>query len=305
MAVLDQSYRRWTGAATGYAQRILVIPRYDALEILEKRTWLLAWLACLVPPLGLGLYVYAAANMSTLRALAPALLSQFTLPLPGARAFEICLKIQCWMLTAFAVLVGPPLATRDFANGAMPLYLSKSLRRWDYVLGRCAVLATMLSLASWIPYLLIFLLECGMAPAEWRSQNWGLFGDIIAGTIPTVLLLTIAIVAVGAVVQRANLARAALLFLLLGVKPLVLPLQVALGSPRVQVLSPTNITGRLREVAFEAPEEEAPIVRTRAGVVPEKETELSGTLATLALAGWLVGGLAIIARRVRPVEVVR
>ena len=305
MAVLDQSYRRWSGAATGYARRILVIPRYDALEILEKRTWLLAWLACLVPPLFLGIGVYLAANMSTLRALAPALFSQFTVPLPGARTYDTILAIQCWMLAAFAVLVGPPLATRDFANGAMPLYLSKSLRRWDYVLGRCAVLATLLSLASWIPYLLIFLLEAGMATPQWRKENWALFSDIVVGTMPMVLLLTVLIVAAGAVVQRANLARAALLFLLLGVKPLVFPLQAALGSPSVRVVSPTDVTGRLREWAFERPEEEAPLVRTRSGMAPERETEMSGGLAALALAGWIAGGLFVVARRVRPVEVVR
>lgn len=304
MAVLDQSYRRWTGQAASHARRILVIPRYDLLEILEKRTWLLAWLACLVPPLVLGGMAYVATNLSTLRSLVPMLPPQLQVPPPGSDFYGGFLKLQCWMLVAFAVLVGPPLATRDFANGAMALYLSKSMRRWDYVLGRCAVLATMLSLASWIPYLAIFVMEYGMADAAWRAGNRWLFVDIVTGTLPTVLLLTLVIVAIGAIVQRVNLARAALLFLLLGVKPLVLPLEAALDAPAVRILSPTDTTGRLREIAFEDAEPE-PAGRGSRPAVVRGPAEMSGGWALFGLLAWIAAALVLISRRVRPVEVVR
>lgn len=305
MAVLDQSYRRWSGQATSYVRRILVIPRYDMHEILEKRTWLLAWLACLVPPLILGVYVYGVTNMGTLRALIPWLPPEFQIPPPGADAYQTCLAWQFWLLAAFAVLVGPPLATRDFANGAMALYLSKSLRRWDYVLGRCAVLGLLLSLASWVPYLLIFLLECGMAGPEWRAENWGLFFDIIAATLPLVLLLTLLIVAMGAVVQRAHIARAALLFLLLGMKPLVLPLVEAFQSPNMRVFSLTDVTDRLRERAFE---DDVVLAEPRPGarrVAAPRDPQMGGGVASFALLGWSLLFAGVIARRVRPVEVIR
>lgn len=307
MPVLDQSYRRWAGTPSSHLGRVLVIPRFDLLEIVAKRSWLLAWLFCLLPPVILGLAVYGAANIGKLSAFLPMIPPELKIPLPGPDQYQWCLALQCWLLVFFAVLVGPPLATRDFANGAMPLYLSKSLRRWDYVAGRCAVLAALLSLASWIPYLAVFLLECGLASAEWRSANWGLFGAIIAGTMPTVLLLTVLIVALGALVQRANLARAAMLFLLLGMKPMVAALDAAVDSPGVRVVSPTDVTARLREWAFEDEEAEEAVreIDTRGGRVEPAPAVMGAGLAFVALAAWVLGGLAMIARRVRPVEVVR
>ena len=261
-----------------------------------------------MPPLVLAVMVYVATtNIQTLRALLPIIPPQFEFRPPGPGLYEEFLYWQCWLATAFAVIVGPPLVTRDFANGAMPLFLSKSLRRGDYVLGRCLVLFGLLSLATWVPYLVIFVLECGMAKPEWRAANWGLFPDIILAGLPTALLLTLLIVAVSAFVQRANLARAALLFLLLGVKPLMFPLEMALGTPAVRVVSPTDVTASLREWAFEpsrAPGDAAPTD----GITPRSEGGTSGPpagLSAFALVAWLAGATWLLLRRVRPVEVVK
>jgi ABC-type transport system involved in multi-copper enzyme maturation permease subunit len=301
MAVLDQSYRRWTGRPTSYLQRILVMPRYDLLEIVEKRAWLFTFLGCLIPPLGLALWAYAATKLASIPSLAQLAATLKAQP-PGNASYQGFLAVQFWLLMAFAIVVGPPLVTRDFANGGMPLYLSKSLRRWDFVLGRCAVLAALLSVGSWIPYLLVFLLECGMAPAAWRSENAWLFVRIIGASLPAVAMLTVVIVATGALVQRANLARAALLFLLLGMRPFMFPLQAAVGTPNVRILSPADVTGRLREIAFEeAPAAEEP---ARPGG-PRPGAEMGGGVALVALLAWLGAALLVIARRVRPVEVVK
>lgn len=306
MPVLDQSYRRWTGTPASHLRRVLVIPRFDLMEILAKRTWLLAWLACLVPPLILGLLVYLAANVGKLSAFIPVIPPELHVPLPPRSWYQGFLWVQCWMLSGFAVLIGPPLATRDFANGAMPLYLSKSLRRWDYVAGRCAVLALLLSLASWIPYLAVFVLEYGVADAAWRKTNWDLGGAIIVATVPTVALLTALIIAAGAVVQRTNLARAALLFILLGVKPLAGGLQFAVDTPTVTVVSPTHVTARLREWALAEKDAAPDAAPASPGArAPRGGPAMNAGLALAALLGWLAAGALVIARRVRPVEVVK
>ena len=66
MSVLDQRYRRWEGQPTPYWQRVLVIPRYDILEIMSKKAWAAFYIISLFPPLFLGLYIYVVANLSTL-----------------------------------------------------------------------------------------------------------------------------------------------------------------------------------------------------------------------------------------------
>lgn len=306
MAVLDQSYRRWSGTPTGYLRRVLVIPRFDFLDVVSKRGWLLAWIACLVPPLILGGLVYLATNIDALRSMIPLLPAGLEVPPPGEDLYQAFLAIQCWMLAAFAVLVGPPLATRDFANGAIPLYLSKSLRRWDFVAGRCAVLAVLLSLASWIPYMAVFLVECGLTTPQWRSEHWGLAGSILVSTLPIVALLTLLIVAVGALVQRTNLSRAAMLFLILATWPLSTFVETSIDSPRARIISPTEVTGRLRDWAFEQHQDEALRGAVRAPAPPAPRVdELSAGLALAALVAWISACVAILARKVRPVEVVK
>ncbi len=306
MAVIDQSYRRWLGQPTTYLQRVLVIPRYDLMEILARRAWLMAWVACLLPPLVLATLVYVATNIDILRTVVPAIPPGWQLPAPGASAYGTFMAVQCWLLTGFAILVGPPLATRDFANGAIPLYLSKSLRRHDYILGRCAVLAILLSLASWIPYLAVFAAECGMTDAAWRAANWRLAWDVIVATIPTVILLSVLIAAVGAIVHRGNLARAALLFLLLATRPLAMGLEAAVDSPSMRVVSPTHVTQRLREWSFDrGSERELAALRGTLPLPDASDGDLSPWLAVMALAAWGGGAVFVLARRVRPVEVVR
>jgi ABC-2 type transport system permease protein len=49
-----------------------------------------------------------------------------------------------------AVIVGPSLIAADLANGALPLYLGRPVDRRDYVLGKLAVLAILLSPMTWV-----------------------------------------------------------------------------------------------------------------------------------------------------------
>ena len=197
MSVLDQRYRRWQGQPTPYWQRILVIPRYDILEILSKKAWAAFSVLSLIPPLFLGLYVYVVANLGTLAKLLP-MLANVKLPFPGSDTWAFFTYLQLWFIVAFGVLVGPPLATRDFANSAIPLYLSKALGRAEYVLGRWAILLLLLSAASWLPLMIVFGLELSLAPSAWRAENMWIPLSILAATLPCIVLLTALISAVAA-----------------------------------------------------------------------------------------------------------
>ena len=305
MSVLDQSYRRWKGKPTPYLERMLVIPRYDALEILSHRDWAACYVAALLPPVILGAYVYFTANSDVLARLIPGL-SNFRLPLPGSDTWASFTYLQLWFIVVFALLVGPPLATRDFANNALPLYLSKALRRFEYIIGRWAILLVLLSAASWLPLLVVFGLEVALAPPAWRSENAWIGGGILASTIPCVLLVTALISAVAAHVHRANLARGAVLAIIIVTWPLGRMLESRTGAPNAQVVSPMAMAVRINIWAFEPPE--APPRLGATSVFPgarEPQTMVSVPLAFAVLLAWFLACIGVLLWRVRPVEVVK
>ena len=305
MSVLDQSYRRWKGKPTPYFERMLVIPRYDGLEILARRAWVAFYVFALLPPLVLGAYVYCAANSDILARLLPHL-RDFRLPLPGSDTWASFTYLQLWFIVVFALLVGPPLATRDFANNALPLYLSKALRRFEYILGRWAILLVLLSAASWLPLLVVFGLEMALAPPAWRSDNAWIGGGILASTIPVVLLLTALISAVSAHVHRANLARGTVLALIIVTWPLGRMLESRTHAPNAQIVSPMAMAVRINIWAFEPPE--TPLRPGAVSVFPgarEPRTMVSVPLAFTVLLAWFAACIGVLIWRVRPVEVVK
>ena len=66
-------------------------------------------------------------------------------------------------------------------------------------------------------------------------------------------------------------------FLMLGIKPMVVPLELAVDSPRVRVVSPTDVTARLREWSFEdaAAKKDASGLPTLAGAVETRPAVMS------------------------------
>ena len=62
----------------------------------------------------------------------------------------------------------------DLTNNALPLYFSRPLSRFDYVLARLLVLVGLLSLVTWVPGLLLFAMQSGMAGWSWFAANWRL-----------------------------------------------------------------------------------------------------------------------------------
>jgi ABC-2 type transport system permease protein len=73
----------------------------------------------------------------------------------------------------------PGMVTRDFANQALQLYLSRPLSRTEYILGKLSVLALLLSITTWIPGLLLFALQASLEGHGWAWDNFYLVGAIL------------------------------------------------------------------------------------------------------------------------------
>ncbi len=86
--------------------------------------------------------------------------------------FIVFMQVQATFAIFLAALAGPGLIAPDLANNALPLYFSRPLSRAEYALARLTTLLGMLSLITWIPGLLLFGMQVGMADGSWFSANW-------------------------------------------------------------------------------------------------------------------------------------
>jgi ABC-type transport system involved in multi-copper enzyme maturation permease subunit len=101
--------------------------------------------------------------------------------------------LNCW--------VGPVLISGDLTNGALPLFLSRPFSRADYVLGKLAVLGLLLSAVTWIPCLLLFSLQSGLARNGWIWSHLWMVVPIIFCSAIWILMLSLISLAVSAWVK--------------------------------------------------------------------------------------------------------
>ncbi len=188
-----------------------------------------------------------------------------------------------------AALAGPGLVAPDLANNALPLYFSRPLTRWSYALSRLTVIVGMLSVVTWIPGLLLFGLQVGLAGGWWFVANWTLGAGVVAGFLLWLLVLGLVAMASSAYVKWRVVAGAlslAFFFILTGVSEMIDEVfRVTWGH----VLDPAWAVNR--------------VWCTLLGVDPPEGPGAGASM--LALTGFVLLLVLVIERKLRPVEVVR
>jgi len=128
-----------------------------------------------------------------------------------ASFFQTFVNIQGGFAFFVALLVGPPLVSRDLRNNALPLYLCRPFSRTEYVLGKMSVLLILLSMITWIPQLLLFLFQAYLEGFTWFTQNLWIASAIVIGSVVWILLLALISQAISALVKWRVIASAAIL----------------------------------------------------------------------------------------------
>jgi ABC-2 type transport system permease protein len=116
--------------------------------------------------------------------------------------------VFAFLLTAFA---GPGLISPDLANGALPLYFCRPFSRAEYVLGKSSVLAILLSQITWVPGLILFAMQAGLAGASWTWSNLWIAGSLILSSLIWIAILSLLAMALSAWVKWRIVAGALLL----------------------------------------------------------------------------------------------
>ena len=73
-------------------------------------------------------------------------------------AYHFFFYIQYFLLMVLVLLVGPGLISKDLRFNALPLYLSRPLRRWEYFLGKLGVIVFFVLLVTAAPAAFAWLL---------------------------------------------------------------------------------------------------------------------------------------------------
>jgi ABC-2 type transport system permease protein len=193
MPIFDQGYQHWHGRLSGQAGRWLAIARNGILVQLKNR-WVrgVIGLACIPSVLLAGFLVLWGLFEQGSRLLTPLLMLLQNLPeelRAGPRGYRTALwtlavrqffEVQLFFPMILVLLVGPDLISQDLRFNAIPLYLSRPVRRFEYFLGKLGVIAAYLAVVTVVPVLLAFLLGYGFSldPTVVRDTARVLFGSL-------------------------------------------------------------------------------------------------------------------------------
>jgi ABC-2 type transport system permease protein len=207
MAVYKHRYRKYGGDRTAHWQRLLVLPRYAYRKVFDSKFFTLFFFVCFLVPLGAALLIYLRHNLSALQLLQ---IPEDALFAVDATFFLYLLRIQAFSAFLLTVFVGPGLVSPDLTNNALPLYLSRPFSRTDYVLGKMSVLLILQSCVTWIPLVLLFLLEGNLAGSQWVTANARILIACLVGSWIWILVLALLAMAVSAWVRWKAVAGALL-----------------------------------------------------------------------------------------------
>lgn len=208
MAVHKRAYRPYEGPLTEERFRFLVLARYGFQHVFASRVVLAFVVLCYVPFLVEAAAIYVASSPA-----AKALLRISTANAADPVKVEFFLVVQtiqgvlAFILTAW---VAPVLVSPDLVNGALPLFLSRPFSRAEYVLGKATLVAGILSAITWVPGLLLFFLQAGLADTAWLKANWRVPFAMLVGYAVWIVVLTLLGLALSAMIRWRIVASAAL-----------------------------------------------------------------------------------------------
>lgn len=209
MAVYEHGYKPYTGVLTPEWSRFLIIPRHAYRDVFRSKFFIAFFALCFIYPLVAAILIYLHHNVNALSMLRIGDVREL-IPI-DASFFHAFITTQCSLGFFLTLLIGPPLVSRDLANNALPLYLSRPFTRKEYVVGKMSVIGIMVSLITWIPGLLLFLLQSYLEGAGWLGRNLRIAGAIILGALVWIIVLAILSLAVSAWLRWRVVASGAML----------------------------------------------------------------------------------------------
>jgi ABC-2 type transport system permease protein len=285
MAVYRRNYRPYSGPLTAAWSRCLVLFRYSRRDLFRSKFLTGLFVVCFFYPVVCLLLIYLAHSASFLQEIG---VPRGVLSIDNKFFFQF-MSVQgglAFLLTAF---VGPGLISPDLANGALPLYFCRPFSRAEYVLGKSSVLAILLSQITWIPGLVLFGMQAGLAGASWTWSHLWIAGSLIASSLIWIAILSLLAMALSAWVKWRIVAGALLLAVMFFGAGFAQAINAVLRTQSGHFFNVAYLMGTVWNALFQVDAEHA----------------IPVTQAWIALLVYCAVCLGLLMRKVRAYEVVR
>lgn len=208
MALFEHTYRNYAGPLTPEWSRFLIIPRHAFRDVFKSKLFTAFFVICFIPLLVEAVLIYLHHNVNALAILRANV--RELIPIDGS-FFQTFVNLQGGLAFFVALLVGPPLVSRDLRNNALPLYLCRPFSRAEYVAGKMSVLLILMSAMTWAPQLLLFLFQSYLEGARWFVDNLWIAGAILISSVVWILLLALLSQAISSLLKWRVVASGAIL----------------------------------------------------------------------------------------------
>jgi len=148
MPIHDQGYRRYGGEKAPRGRAWAVIAKAGIRSRLGQKAFLGLLLISWFPFFVRAVQIYAATNLPQAAFLAPT-----------PEMFRQFLEQQEIFVFFITVYGGAGLIASDRRANALQIYLSKPLTRVEYVFGKLAILMTWLLLVTWVPAIVLLIVQ--------------------------------------------------------------------------------------------------------------------------------------------------
>lgn len=243
MPIHDQGYRRYGGSRAPRGRAWTVIAKAGIRTRLAQRAFLAVLLVSWFPFFVRAVQIYAATN-----------LPQAAFLVPTAATFRQFLEQQETFVFFLAVYGGAGLIANDRRANALQIYLSKPLTRAEYIFGKLAILMTWLLLVTWVPAILLLVVQIALSGNfEFIKANLYLFPAITVFAFFQVVTVSAAMLALSSLSKSSRyvgILYAALLFFsqaLFGV------LQFVTGDTSLSWISVTFDLDQVGDAIFRLP----------------------------------------------------
>lgn len=278
MPIHDQGYRRYGGGRAPRGHSWAVIASAGIRTMFAKRAFLGLLLISWFPFFVRAVQVYAAAN-----------LPQAAFLKPTADTFRQFLEQQEIFVFFVTVYVGAGLIANDRRANALQIYLSKPLTRTEYVVGKLAILMAFLLLVTWVPAIVLLIVQIAFAGNfSFFRDNVFLFPAITLFSFIQVVMVSVSMLALSSLSNSSRYVGILYAALVFFTQALYGVLTFVTGGSRISWISFSADLTQVGNAIFRLP--------------PKYETPWPVSLLMIVLLVAASG--LVLERRVRGVEVV-
>ena len=278
MPIHDQGYRRYGGGrARGRAW--IVIVKTGVRTMLRSRLFVVllafSWLQFLVR----AVMFYGAANLPQAAAVIA----------PNAATFRDFFDRQDLFVFIVTVTLGARLISQDRRANALQIYLSKPLTRAEYIFGKLGILAAFLLFITWVPAILLLVVQVMFAGNfAFVQANAYLFPAITLFSLVEVVMVATSMLALSSLSSNSRFVGILYTALIFFSQALYGVLRFVTGSTKLSWIAFGNNLTQIGDLIFRMP----------------LRYQTPWPVSLLAVVGLVVVSGLILERRVRGVEIV-